>query len=89
MKTIEGIRIPKEQKELFELAANIGGFKTLSDFMIFSALQQASLIVEKHNSILASKKDQEIFFGAIMNPAQPNTALKKAASRYKKLLFGK
>ena len=87
MKTLEksrfDTRLPKEQKELFEYAANLGGFKTLSEFVIFSAQQQAANIIEKKNDILASKKDQETFFNAIMKPQQPNSRLQKAAMRYK------
>jgi uncharacterized protein (DUF1778 family) len=75
-------RLPKEQKEYFEYAANLGGFRNLTEFMVFSAQQQASKIVENHNVILASKKDQEVFFDAIMNPSKPNSKLRKAASRY-------
>jgi uncharacterized protein (DUF1778 family) len=77
-------RLPIDQKNLFEFAANIGGFRTLTEFIIFSAQEQAKLIVEKHNSILASKKDQEIFFKAIMHPKKPNANLKKAVQRYNK-----
>jgi uncharacterized protein (DUF1778 family) len=78
-------RISVEMKELFEYAAEVGGYKTLTEFVIFSVKQQAEKIIEKHNTILASQKDQEIFFKAIMNPQEPNTHLKEAAKRYKKL----
>ena len=63
MKTIEkaqfDIRLPREQKEYFEYAANLGGFRNLTEFIVFSANQQASRIVESHNTVLASKRDQE------------------------------
>jgi uncharacterized protein (DUF1778 family) len=78
------VRLPKEQKEFFEYAATLGGFRTLTEFVIFSGEQQANQIVEKHNSILASKKDQEVFFSALMNPPPPNARLKEAAARFKK-----
>jgi uncharacterized protein (DUF1778 family) len=78
------VRLPKEQKEYFEYAATLGGFRTLTEFVIYSGNQQASQIVEKHNSILASKRDQEIFFKALLNPQPPGTRLKQAANRYKK-----
>ncbi len=83
-KTRFDTRLPIEQKNYFEYAANIGGFRTLTEFIIFSVQEQAKLIVEKHNSILASKKDQELFFKAIMNPQKPNANLKKAANRFNK-----
>lgn len=84
-KTRVDIRLAKKQKEYFEYAANLGGFKTLTDFVIFSGEQQANQIVEKHNTILASKKDQEVFFDALINPQPANERLKKAARRYKEL----
>ena len=37
------------------------------------------------NSLLASKKDKEIFFDALMNSNKPNNNLKEAAKRYKEV----
>lgn len=37
---------------------------------------------EKNNSILASTKDQKIFFDEIVNPQKPNDALKNASKNY-------
>lgn len=88
-KTRFDTRLPKEQKELFEYAATLGGFRNLTEFIIFSAQQQANLIVERHQSILASKKDGEIFFDVIMNPPAPTDTLKKAASNFKKVVSQK
>jgi uncharacterized protein (DUF1778 family) len=82
-------RLPKEQKEYFQYAANLGGFRTLTEFIIFSAQQHAAQIVEKHQAILASKRDREVFFAAMMNPPKPNNKLKKAALRYKKAVAEK
>jgi uncharacterized protein (DUF1778 family) len=82
-------RLSAEQKQYFELAANLGGYKTLSEFVISSVKAQAEKIIEKHNAILASQRDQEIFFDAIMNPGKPNKKLKEATARYNKLTSGK
>jgi uncharacterized protein (DUF1778 family) len=82
-------RLPKVQKDFFELAASIGGFRTLTEFVIYSAQQHANKIVEKHQTILASQKDRELFFKAIMNPPKPNDNLSKAAKRYNETLLGK
>lgn len=75
-------RLPKEQKEFFEYAASLSGFKTLTEFILYSVREKAKAIVEEHEKILASKKDQEIFFNAILNPSIPNENLKKAAAKY-------
>ncbi len=77
-------RLPKEQKELFEYAATLGGFSTLTDFVIYALQQQANSIIEKHkyqDAFLTSKRDKEVFFDAITNPQPPNDALKVAAQR--------
>ena len=75
-------RLPKEQKEFFEYAASLGGYRTLTEFVISSAQKQAKKIVEDHNKILASKRDQEIFFNALLNPDKPNENLKNAMTKY-------
>ncbi|MBX2929365.1 MAG: DUF1778 domain-containing protein [Saprospiraceae bacterium] len=86
MKKVEKLRLytklPKEQKEFFEYAAQLGGFRTLTEFMLFSAQEQAKRIVEEHHRILASERDREVFFEALMNPPTPNETLKKTAAEY-------
>ena len=78
-------RLPKEQKEFFEYAANLGGYRTLTEFVIMSVQSKADEIVEKHRSIVSSKRDQEVFFEAIMNPPAPGKRLSAAARKYNKL----
>ena len=89
MKTIEkarfDTRLPKEQKDFFEFAATLGGFRTLTEFVIVSVQEKAKIIVEEHNKIISSKRDSEIFFKELINPSKPNEALKNAAARYKKI----
>ena len=82
-------RIPKDQKEYFEHAASLGGFRTLTEFVVHSVKQEADKIIERHNSILSSKRDQEIFFKALINPPKPNERLKKAAIRFNKEIVSK
>jgi uncharacterized protein (DUF1778 family) len=75
-------RLPKEQKEFFEYAAHLGGFRNLTDYMINVLMEKSTLIVEKHNAILVSKKDKEIFFDAITKEIEPNDSLKLAMEKY-------
>lgn len=77
------VRLPQEQKDYFETAVSLGGFRSLTDFLISAAQEKARMIVEERTAILASKKDREIFFSAILNPPQPGERLKAAAKRYK------
>jgi uncharacterized protein (DUF1778 family) len=90
MKTLEqsrfDTRLPKEQKEYFEYAASIGGFRTLTEFVIYSAQQQANSIVEKQKNILATKQDQEVFFNALLNPREPSDKLKSAFKNYNQMV---
>lgn len=82
-KTRFDTKLTKVQKELFELATKIGGYRTLTDFMLSTAEEKAKMIVQQHEAILASERDKKIFFDAIMNPPKPNQRLQDAAKRYK------
>lgn len=75
-------RLPKKQKELFEYAASLGGFRNLTDFIVFCAQQEANKIIEKHEKNIVSEADKKIFFKAIMQPPNANAKLKKAAVKY-------
>ncbi len=90
MRTVEkarfDARLPKEQKEFFEYAARLGGFRTVTDFVISSAQKQAKKIIEEHNKILSTKRDEEIFFNELINPEKPNKKLKSAMSKYNEIL---
>jgi uncharacterized protein (DUF1778 family) len=77
-------KLSKAQKELFEYAASVGGFRTLTEFVISSVQEKANAIIEQHKTILASQRDREIFFNAILNPEEPDEKLVDAAERYKK-----
>ena len=76
-------RLPQEVKDLFERAASIKGFKSLSEFVIYYTSEAAHIIIEKHNQILASERDKNIFFDALVNAPKPNKTLSEAAKRYK------
>jgi uncharacterized protein (DUF1778 family) len=93
MKTMQSarleLRLTKQKKEFFEEIATLGGFKSLSDFIVHSADQQANKIAEEHKKMLASEKDRRVFFEALMNPPKPNQALKKAFKRYNDALVTK
>ena len=82
-KTRFDTKLTKVQKELFEQAAQLGGYRTLTDFVISTAQEKAKAIVEQHQVLLASEKDKEIFFDAIMNPLTPGKRLLQAAERYR------
>ena len=78
-------RLSKEQKEFFEKAALIGGYRSLTDFIILTAQERAKEIIAEREQLLASQKDKETFFEAITNAVKPNEDLLSAARAYKSL----
>jgi len=85
-KTRFDTRLTKEQKLFFERAAAIGGFRSLTDFVILTVQEKAREIIKDEESILASQKDSEIFFDAIVNAEKPNDELISAAKEFNKML---
>ena len=51
-------KIPRVQKQLFEYAASLGGFRTLTDFVINAVQEKANTIIQQHDTILASERDR-------------------------------
>jgi len=88
-KTRFDARIPETQKALFEKAAGLAGYRTLTDFLISSAQEKANAIIENHYAIIASLKDQQTFFDSVINPPKPNENLKRAFKNYQQLLNDK
>src|SRR5471030_1114107 len=79
-------KISKELKQFFERAASIGGYRTLTEFVISSAQEKAKAIVEQQSNFLASERDRKIFFDAILKAEEPNRRLIEAGKRYKEAL---
>jgi len=76
------LRIPREQKEHFEEVLELGGFRSLTDFLISAASEKADAIMEKHNNWLSSEEDRKTFFAALVNPPSPNAKLKLAMKKH-------
>ncbi|MGC4130094.1 MAG: DUF1778 domain-containing protein [Bergeyella sp.] len=75
-------RLPKEQKQFFEKAAYLGGFRNLTDFIILTVQEKAKEIIKEKEQIIASEKDSKIFFDAITNLKKPSKTLKNALKDY-------
>jgi uncharacterized protein (DUF1778 family) len=71
-------RVSAKQKRLFERAAALEGV-TLTDFAITSMQQAAARAIQEHSRIELSERSQQAFLDAVMNPPQPNKALRDAA----------
>lgn len=79
-------RLSKEQKDFFERAAKLGGYRNLTDFVVIAVQEKAKEIMLERERIIASQKDSALFFDAVLNPKEPNKALSKAAEEFKALL---
>lgn len=75
-------RLPKEQKQFFEKAAYLGGYRNLTDFIVQTVQEKAKEIIKEKEQIIASERDSQIFFDAITNPKRPSKALKNALDDY-------
>lgn len=76
------LRISQQQKSTFERVLELGGFRSLTDFLISAASEKAEEIMEKHNNWLASENDRKVFFDALLNPPAPNDKLKDAMKKH-------
>ena len=75
-------RLPAETKQLIERAAGITGV-TLSDFVISKAYEAAAAVVRDHDTWALNRRGSRAFVDALLQPPEPNEALRAAAGRYK------
>lgn len=75
-------RLPKSQKQFFEKAAMLGGFRNLTEFVFATVEQKAKEIISEKELIIASERDGQIFFGAITNAKKPSKNLTDALKDY-------
>ena len=80
------VRISKEQKELIKSASELSGFKSLTEFIVYTTSKEANRIIEENSMILKSLEDKRIFVETILNPPTPNENLRKAHSNYQKFI---
>lgn len=78
-------RISQETKALIQKAADLEG-RTLTDFVVASVQAAAYKVIEHHQTLKLGIEDSEAFVDAILNPPQPNEALKSAALQHKQAM---
>ena len=76
-------RVSSEQKALLQQAASLTG-RTLSEFVVASAIQDATRVVREHDAIKLSKEAQMAFVSALLDPPPPNARLQQAMARYRR-----
>ena len=78
-------RISTELHAMLKRAAEIQG-RTMTDFVVAAVQEAARTALEEADVIRLSIADQACFADALMSPAKPNAALKRAFQRHKKLV---
>ena len=75
-------RVSRVQKDLLQRAAMLSG-RTLSDFVVASAQEAATKVIEDHASIRLTGAEQTAFVRGLLKPPKPGPRLRKAATAYK------
>ena len=78
------IRITREQKALFQRAAEMQG-RTLTDFIVAGAQDAALRTIEELQIIRLNKEQSRAFAEALLDPRGPNKKLRDAARRYARI----
>ena len=79
-------RITSEKKMLLRHAADLSG-RSLTDFIVSSAYENATRIIQEHEQLRLSFKDRDIFIQAVLNPPKPSKNILKAVKKYQKDVF--
>jgi uncharacterized protein (DUF1778 family) len=77
------LRLDARSKHILQRAANYRR-KSLSQFVLSTALEEAEKVVRDETVVTLSEPDWNLFYDALVTPPAPNAALRKAYRRYRK-----
>jgi uncharacterized protein (DUF1778 family) len=77
------VRLDVVSKGVLQRAASYRR-KTVSQFVLASALEEAEKVIRENEVVSLSRADWAIFFDALTNPPPPNAALRKAFAKHQK-----
>ena len=75
------LRLGESAKRRIERAASVEG-KTVSAFIVSSALEVAERTIDRHETIALGREDARRFFDALANPPPPNDRLRAALEEH-------
>ncbi|MGO8841926.1 MAG: DUF1778 domain-containing protein [Methyloceanibacter sp.] len=75
-------RIAPEVLEILKRAAELEG-RSVSDFVVAAAQEAARRTIEETHLIRLSVQDQRAFVAAILDPPEPNDAMRRAAAAHR------
>jgi len=82
------LRLNDDAKQTIERAASFEG-KTVSKFILASALASAEQTIHEHETMTLSKQDAETFFNALSKPVKFNTKLFAALNEHDQRVVSK
>ena len=82
------LRLQHSAKKALERAAGFEG-KTLSNFVLSSALAHAEKTIHEHEIMSLNQRDSEAFFDALVKPVRFNQTLLDAFSEHEQRVTGK
>jgi uncharacterized protein (DUF1778 family) len=77
------VRLDAQSKGILQRAANYRR-KTVSQFILSTALEEAERVIRENEVVTLSGRDWKAFFDALTSPPAPNAALREAFSRYRR-----
>jgi uncharacterized protein (DUF1778 family) len=77
------VRLDAASKSVLQRAADYR-HKSVSQFVLSTALEEAEKIVRENEVASLSSADWTIFFDALIDPPPPNAELRKAFAKYQK-----
>ena len=79
-------RISPEALALVRRAAQIQG-RSISDFVVSAAQEAARQAIEEAHVLRLAVEDQEALAAALLDPPEPNDALRRAAAAHRRLII--
>ncbi len=78
------LRLDARSKRKLERAASYAN-KSVSEFTLANAIEAAEKVIVEHERMVVGDLDRDVFFEAILNPPEPNKALRDAMEWYRDL----
>jgi uncharacterized protein (DUF1778 family) len=72
-----GFRVDMQTKKLVERAAALER-RSLTDFCLTALTEATQATISRHETLLLSDQDRQVFFDALVHPPKPNARLRRA-----------
>ena len=79
------VRLNQRAKETIEQAAVVS-HQTLTDFVVTSLLRASDDVLKRHQTVKLTSRDRDLFLNTLDKAERPNSALRKAAKKFKREL---